>query len=147
MARTASIILTPAERKAQVAQIKEGIKAIAAESKALIADQKTSTKIYTSTIKELETQIKSVYKKRDIEDKAVIKELAMIEKRKALLEARLSALTNDPAFTPVKKVKNAVVTSKGEQVVVVVDDVSTDKPKRTRRTKAEMEAFRAGAAA
>lgn len=147
MTRTASIILTPAERKAQVAQLKEGIKAIAAESKALIADQKASIKTHTATVKVLETQIKSECKQREAEDKAVAKELAMIEKKKALLEAQLSALTNDPAFVPVKKVKDAVVTSKGEQVVVVVKDEITDKPKRTRRTKAEMEAFRAGAAA
>lgn len=145
MARTASVILTPAERKAQVAQLKEGIKAIAAESKALIADQKASIKIDTSTIKELETQIKSVCKKRDIEDKAVAKKLATYEKNKALLEAQLSALTNDPAFKIVKTVTDAA--NKDEKVVVTITGESTDKPKRTRRTKAEMEAFRAGAAA
>lgn len=147
MARTASIILTPAERKAQVAQLKTDIREIAAQIKVVVANEKATAKSRAASDKSFEVQMKAILKQREAEDKAVAKELATHEKKKALLEAQLSALTNDPAFTPVKKVKDAVVTSKGEQVVVVVKDEITDKPKRTRRTKAEMEAFRAGAAA
>lgn len=147
MARTASIILTPAERKAQVAQLKTDIREVTAQIKTVITDEKATAKSRAASDKSFEVQMKAILKQREAEDKAVAKELATHEKKKALLEAQLSALTNDPAFTPVKKVKDAVVTSKGEQVVVVVKDEITDKPKRTRRTKAEMEAFRAGAAA
>ena len=147
MARTASIILTPAERKAQVVQLKEDIREIAAQIKVVVANEKATAKSRAASDKSFEVQMKAILKERAADDKAVAKKLATYEKNKALLEAQLSALTNDPAFTPVKKVKDAVVTSKGEQVVVVVKDEITDKPKRTRRTKAEMEAFRAGAAA
>jgi len=147
MARTASIILTPAERKAQVAQLKTDIREVTAQIKAIVADEKATAKSRAASDKSFEVQMKAILKERAADDKAVAKKLATYEQNKALLEAQLSALTNDPAFTPMKKIKDAVVTSKGEQVVVVVDDVSTDKPKRTRRTKAEMEAFRAGAAA
>jgi hypothetical protein len=128
MARTNSIILTPAERKAQVVQLKNDIREVTAGIKQIVVDQKATAKL------------------RAADDKLIIKELTAFEKQKALLEAQLAALVNDPAFMPVKKNDKAVVTSKGKQVVVVIAD-STDKPKRTRRTKAEMEAFRAGAAA
>lgn len=147
MARTASIILTPAERNAQVAQLKTDIREVTAQIKTVITDEKATAKSRAASDKSFEVQMKAILKERAADDKAVAKKLATYEKNKALLEAQLSALTNDPAFTPVKKVKDAVVTSKGEQVVVVVKDEITDKPKRTRRTKAEMEAFRAGAAA
>ena len=147
MARTASIILTPAERKAQVAQLKTDIREVTAQIKGYISDQKTVNKSRAAVDKAFESQMKAILKERAAEDKDQGKELAAYEKKKALLEAQLSALTNDPAFTPVKKIKDAVVTSKGEQVVVTVSDAPTDKPKRTRRTKAEMEAFRAGVAA
>ena len=147
MARTASIILTPAERKAQVVQLKEDIREIAAQIKVVVANEKATAKSRTAADKAFEAQMKTILKERAADDKAVAKLLAAREKEKATLEAQLSALINDPAFMPVKKVKDAVVTSKGEQVVVVVSDVPADKPKRTRRTKAEMEAFRASAAA
>ena len=147
MARTASIILTPAERKAQVAQLKTDIRDIAAQIKNILAEEKAIVKHRVALDKAFELQMKATIKERAAEDKDRAKEVAAYDKKKAFLEAQLSALINDPAFTPVKNVKDAVVTSKGEQVVVVVSDEITDKPKRTRRTKAEMEAFRAGAAA
>ena len=147
MARTASIILTSAERKAQIVELKDLIRMTVNGIKTIVADQKTAIKARAAADKHFEAQRKADCKQRDGEDKLLAKELATHEKKKATLEAQLSALINDPAFMPVKKVKDAVVTSKGEQVVVVVKDEITDKPKRTRRTKAEMEAFRAGAAA
>ena len=147
MARTASIILTPAERKAQVTQLKNDIRETVAQIKTIVADEKAIDEGGKAAARKFERAIKADIKQRDADSLILIKQRTVCEKRKALLEAQLSALVNDPAFMPVKKVKDAVVTSKGEQVVVVVSDVPADKPKRTRRTKAEMEAFRAGAAA
>ena len=145
MARTASIILTPAERKAQVAQLKTDIRETAAQIKAVLANEKATAKSRAASDKSFEVQMKAILKERAAEDKAVAKELTAADKKKALLEAQLSALTNDPAFKIVKTVTDAA--NKNEKVVVTITGESTDKPKRTRRTKAEMEAFRAGAAA
>lgn len=159
MARTASIILTPAERKAQVAQLKNDIRETVAQIKTIVANEKTTAKSRAASDKAFEAQMKTILKERAADDKAVAKLLAAREKEKATLEAQLSALINDPAFMPVKKVKttdNLAVGSSNKMPAKVeqsiptsgfCDDVSVDKPKRTRRTKAEMEAFRAGAAA
>ena len=144
MARTASIILTPAERKAQVVQLKENIRETVAQIKTIVADEKAIDKGGKVAAREFERAIKADIKQRDADSLILIKQRTACEKRKALLEAQLSALINDPAFMPVKKVKVA------EQSIPTsgsCDNVSADKPKRTRRTKAEMEAFRAGAAA
>jgi len=159
MARTASIILTPAERKAQIVELKDLIRMTVNGIKTIVADQKTAIKARAAADKHFEAQRKADCKQRDGEDKLLAKELATHEKKKATLEAQLSALTNDPAFMPVKKVKttnNLAVGSSNKMPAKVeqsiptsgsCDDASADKPKRTRRTKAEMEAFRAGAAA
>lgn len=144
MARTASIILTPAERKAQVVELKDLIRMTVNGIKTIVADQKTAIKARVAADKAFEAQRKADCKQRENEDKLLAKELATHEKKKATLEAQLSALINDPAFMPVKKVKVA------EQSIPTsgsCDNASADKPKRTRRTKAEMEAFRAGAVA
>lgn len=145
--RTSSVILTPVERKAQIANLKSAIREANAQIKAFTKDQNTFAKAHAAALKCLEAKIKAEQKSYGANDKATIQQIAVREKDKAVLEAQLSALVNDPSFTPVKKVKDAVVTSKGEQVVVVVSDTPVVKAKRTRRTKAEMEAFRASAAA
>ena len=99
-----------------------------------------------AALKCLEAKIKAEQKSYGANDKATIQQIAVREKDKAVLEAQLSALVNDPSFAPVKNVK--VVPFAPDTSAAAADtDAPVVKAKRTRRTKAEMEAFRASAAA
>lgn len=137
MARTPSVILTPAERKAQITELKTLIKNASAQIKALVTDKKVLEKTRTTGIKKLDQQAQQIINQYTADEKILSKELVKIEKSKTTLEAQLSALVNDP--TPMKAVSVPVDTAPEDAAPVVA--------RRTRRTKAEMEAFRAGIAA
>ncbi len=122
MARQSSIILTKEDKKARLAEINEAIKGAKADIKQCTSDLKANDKGLAAATKAHAANAKEIAKNG-----------AAADKQLALLEAQKSALVNDPAAgaAPAK-------------TVVAGAEV---KAKRTRRTKAEMEAFRASAAA
>lgn len=120
MARTSSIILSKEDKKAKLAELTASIKEAKSDIKAFVLNKKEEDKTLALVTKEHAAQIK-----------ANDKEIAAAEKRLALLEAQKLALANNP--TPFKAPE-------------VVPSIPTQAPiKRTRRTKAEMEAARAAA--
>ena len=119
MARIASIILTKEDKKAKLVELNDGIKCA-----------KAAIKCIATSVKENDATLKAATKKHAGVLRVLEKESTIWTKDLALLETQKSALINDtsvgaaPAKAPV-----------GEPA------------KRTRRTKAEMEAFRASQAA
>ena len=117
MARTASIILTKEDKKAKLAELNESIKAA-----------KLTLKENAADVKENDNALKAATKEHAGVAKALTKESDKLAKDLATFEAQKSALVNDTSVAPVAKpAPDGVV-------------------KRTRRTKAEMEAARAAAA-
>jgi hypothetical protein len=119
MARIASIILTKEDKKAKLVELNQGIQCAKAAIKGIAA-----------SVKHSDAALKAATKQHADVLKVLDKKSTVLAKDLALLEAQKSALVNDtsvgaaPAKAPV-----------GEPA------------KRTRRTKAEMEAFRASQAA
>lgn len=120
MARTASIILTKEDKKAKLAELNESIK-----------DAKLEIKVNGAAVKENDKELVAFTKEHASEAKRLTKEADALAKKLATFEAQKSALVGDTSVAP-KPAPVAV----GDGVV-----------KRTRRTKAEMEAARAAAAA
>jgi len=118
MARTASIILTNVDKKAKLAELNESIK-----------DAKLEIKVNGAAVKENDAILKVATKEHAVEAKRLTKEADALAKKLATFEAQKSALVNDTSVAPsaAKPAPDGVV-------------------KRTRRTKAEMEAARAAAA-
>ncbi len=144
MARTPSVVVSPAERKSLIAglkaqikaaenQIKTAAKGVAARAKARAAEDK-------GVVKNLETLAKA----RLIEDKLIEKAAVAQAKDLATLQAQLIAVENDPAALAAAAIKTAA------RVTPLVDPIAVAPAaapvKRHRRTKAEMEAARAVAA-
>ena len=119
MARTASIILTKEDKKAKLAELNESIKAA-----------KLSLKGVALAVKENDNTLKAATKEHAGVLRALTKEEALWVKDLATFEAQKSALVGDTSVAP----KPALVAAPDGVV------------KRTRRTKAEMEAARAAAA-
>ena len=119
MARTASIILTKEDKKAKLAELNESIK-----------DAKLEIKVNGAAVKENDAILKVATKEHAVEAKRLTKEADALAKKLATFEAQKSALVNDTS-----------VAAKPAPVAVPDGVV-----KRTRRTKAEMEAARAAAA-
>ncbi len=116
MARANSIILTKEDKKAKLAELNDGIKEL-----------KTLTKGVGIAVKENDATLKAALKEHAGVAKALEKEVSGYAKQLALLEAQKSALMNEPVPAP--------------KPTSVLDGAV----KRTRRTKAEMEAARAAA--
>lgn len=121
MARTASIILTKEDKKAKLAELNESIK-----------DAKLEIKVNGAAVKENDKELVAFTKEHASEAKRLTKEADALAKKLATFEAQKSALVNDTSVAPVAK----------PAPVAAPDGVV----KRTRRTKAEMEAARAAAA-
>lgn len=118
MARTASIILTKEDKKAKLAELNESIK-----------DAKLEIKVNGAAVKENDKELVAFTKEHAVEAKRLTKEADALAKKLATFEAQKSALVNDTSVAP------SAAISAPDGVV-----------KRTRRTKAEMEAARAAAA-
>ena len=122
MARTASIILTKEDKKAKLAELNESIKAA-----------KLSLKGVALAVKENDKELAVATKEHAGVLRALIKEEALWVKDLGKLEAQKSALVGDTSVAP----------SAAKPAPVAAPDGVV---KRTRRTKAEMEAARAAAA-
>ena len=118
MARTASIILTKEDKKAKLAELNESIK-----------DAKLEIKVNGAAVNENDKELVAFTKEHASEAKRLTKEADALAKKLATFEAQKSALVNDTSVAP------SAAKSAPDGVV-----------KRTRRTKAEMEAARAAAA-
>ena len=121
MARTASIILTKEDKKAKLAELNESIKAA-----------KLSLKGIDLAVKMNDKELAVATKEHAVEAKRLTKEADALAKKLATFEAQKSALVGDTSVAPVAK----------PAPVAAPDGVV----KRTRRTKAEMDAARAAAA-
>ncbi len=113
-------------RASSIILTKEDKKAKIAELKQSIKDAKLNIKGVATAVKENDKTLAAAVKEHAGVLKALTKEGDGYAKQVATLEAQLSALVNDPSV--------------GAAPVA-------DKPVRTRRTKVEMEAARAAAAA
>ncbi len=114
-------------RASSIILTKEDKKAKIAELKQSIKDVKLNIKGVDTAVKENAKTLAAAVKEHAGVLKALTKEGDGYAKQQATLEAQLSALTNDTS--------------------VGTAPVAADKPKRTRRTKAEMEAARAAGTA
>jgi len=128
MARTASIIMSKSDKKAALAEMTLEIREI-----------KQQIKGADLAIKDADKRLKLATKEHASEVKLIEKDIARYNKALAMLEAQKSALANDPsASAPVVRAATAAVVTK---------PVTEVKTRARRRTKAEMEAARAAAAA
>jgi len=141
MARTPSVIITPVERialiftiKAQIKEIKTDIKDFAIAAKQRVKDRLAEDKAIANADKALQQD-------RQREDKVAKGYAVARDKSLAILEGKLAALVNQ-ATTPASKPAPAAASRAATPVNVPV----AAPVKRTRRTKAEMEAARAAAA-
>ena len=113
-------------RQSSIILTKEDKKAKLAELSAGIKQGKSIIKNIGVAVKDNDKELAAHTKVHAAEKKQLDKDLASAEKNLATLEAQKSALQNDPSS--------------------VATAAPVEKPKRTRRTKAEMEAARAAAA-
>jgi hypothetical protein len=116
MARTASIILTKEDKKAKLAELNESIKTVKADLKATAAE-----------VKENDIRLKAATKEHTNVAKFLEKQAAKCAKDLAAFEDQKAALTAT-SDAPVSTL------------------AAVERTRRTRRTKAEMEAARAAAA-
>ena len=128
MPRTASVIITPAEHKAHIATLKNEIKAVLANIKESEKYDKQLAKERAVEDAVFAKELKAIAKDRAAEDKQDAKDRLALDNSLALLQAKLSAATSQPFPTPAAA-------------------PTEDRPKRTRRTKAQMEEARAATAA
>ena len=141
MARTPSVIITSAERKelilatkAQIKEVKTDIKNFDIAARQRVRDRLAEDKAIANADKALQQD-------RQREDKLAEGYAAARDKNLAILEGKLAALVNQ-ATTPASKPAPAAASRAATPVNVPV----AAPVKRTRRTKAEMEAARAAAA-
>lgn len=141
MARTPSVIITPAERKELIAAFKAQIKEVKVDIKAFDVAAKQRVKDRLAEDKAIARADKALQQDRQREDKVAEGYAAARDKSLAILEGKLAALVNQ-ATTPTSKTVPAAASRAAAPVNVPV----AAPVKRTRRTKAEMEAARAAAA-
>ncbi len=141
MARTPSVIITPAERKELIAAFKAQIKEVKTDAKAFEVAAKQRIKDRLAEDKAIAKADKALQQDRQREDKVADGYVVSLNKDLVILEGKLAALV-DQATTPAPKAAPAATSRASAPVNAPV----AAPVKRTRRTKAEMEAARAAAA-
>lgn len=145
MARTPSVIITPAERKELILATKVQIKEVKTDIKDFAIAAKQRVKDRLAEDKAIAKADKALQQDRQREDKLADGYTVSRNKDLVILEGKLAALVNQ-ATTPASKTASAA-TSRVSAPVNVPVAAPVDSPvKRVRRTKAEMEAARAAAA-
>lgn len=143
MARTPSVIITPAERKELIAAFKAQIKDVKADVKAFAVEQNNRIKARIVKDKEIAKAAKELIKDRHIEDQTADKIFTALNKDLAILEGKLAALVGQATTPTPASASKPTPAATSRASTPAVDTVPV---KRHRRTKVEMEAARAAAA-